>query len=523
MKKYISIILFTLIVAGSSCKKNFLSLEDNPNTPSVASPELLLAGSLRTTAALTNSNAYVMYAAWVGYLSYSTGFQVNTALEQYIITTGSYDVWTNYYLNIANYAALGAAGGGPNYAAISKIMTAFDYQALVDNYNNVPYSQATKGTTNLVPTYDSGSAIYDDLMKQLDAAIVLINTAPAGSIVPGAGDIMFKGNMQNWVKFANTLKLRLAIRQTNVTAKASALTAAVAATSALGYLGNATNTLGAAVNPGYLNADANGGQQAPIFLSYGTSAAGTALGSNTTYQANAFGAKFYAVNNDPRLVQVYSPTTTVNAGTATAVQNGELYTQGTKTIAASPFGESTPPNGIIAPSTARSNISPSKFGPGVLKSPTQDGIIMSNAEALFLQSEGVVRGYITGDAAALYNAGITASFVDDLVPTAATAAATYYAQPSVAFPAAGSLDAKVQAIITQKWAALNLYGAAEAWHEQVRTGYPGAPVSIYPGALGGGKQVSRILYPTVEYSTNADNVAAQGTIDVFNSKIFWAK
>ncbi|MDB5137775.1 MAG: SusD/RagB family nutrient-binding outer rane lipoprotein, partial [Mucilaginibacter sp.] len=135
MKKYISVILLTLIIAGSSCKKTFLSLEANPNTPSAASPDLLLAGALKSSAAFPNSTKYTMYAGWMGYLSWSTGYQANTALEQYVISSSTYDVWSDYYINLANYQALIATNSGPNYTAIAKIMMAYNYEALVDNYN----------------------------------------------------------------------------------------------------------------------------------------------------------------------------------------------------------------------------------------------------------------------------------------------------------------------------------------------------------------------------------------------------
>jgi hypothetical protein len=522
MKKYISIIVFSLIIAGSSCKKDFLSLEKNPNVPSVASPDLLLAGSLKQAAVLPNSNALAMYAGWMGYLSWSTGFQINTALEQYIITSGTYDLWTNYYLNISNFAALTGSGAGPYYNSIAKIMTAFDYEALVDNYNNVPYSQAIQGTKNLTPAYDSGSAIYDDLMKQLDAAITTIQAELANNkstaLVPGAGDIVFKGNMTKWVQFANSLKLRLALRQSNLSAKTGALKAAVAATQSLGYGG-------ATANPGYLNSDASGGQQSPLWLSWGISASGAALGSNATYQANAYGAHFYGSNNDPRLGQVYSTTTTKNAANATGLKDAVIDSIPGKgiVIVSSPFGDGTPPNGIVPPGTSRGNISPSKYGPGVLKSPTMDANIMSAAESFFLQAEAVAAGYISGNAATLYNQGIAASFADDLVPNAAAAAAAYAAQPQIAYPVGGTFAQQQKAIIVQKWAALNLYGASEAFNEYRRTGYPDdIPLSITPGSTAT-KQVARIPYPNVEYSTNSNNVVAQGTIDIFNSKIFWAK
>ncbi len=513
-------------IALSSCKKDFLSLETNPNTPSVSSPNLLLSGALKTSAGIINGGGYVMYANWVGYLSHSTSFQVNVALEQYQFTTSTYDLWTPLYLNIANYNALLKSDAGPNYNGIAKIMIVYNYQQLVDNYNNVPYSQAIQGADMLSPAYDSGSAIYDDLMKQLDAAIVILQAAPATAANPGSADIMYKGKMINWIKFANTLKLRLAIRQSNVTAKAVALKSAVAATSSIGYL-DATNP--ALVNPGYANVDASGGQQSPLVLNYGVTAAGASQANNSQYQANAYATNFYSKNNDPRLLTVYKPSITVGVTKAASVKNGTVDTLAGVPgvgIVGTPFGGSTPPNGIVPPKTAeadRSNLAVSKFGVGVLKGATMNATIMSAAEALFLQAEGVASGLISGNAKTLYDAGIAASFADDLVPNAAAAAATYSAQTAIAYPVGASLEVQKKAIITQKWAALNPYGAFEAFNELRRTGYPdNIPLSIYPGA-NAPNQVTRIFYPFVEYQTNSDNVAAQGTIDKFTSKIFWAK
>ncbi|RYE22883.1 MAG: SusD/RagB family nutrient-binding outer membrane lipoprotein [Sphingobacteriaceae bacterium] len=454
MKKNI-IILFTIIaISATSCKKDFLNLNDNPNNPVVATPNLLLSGALKTTAAIVNGGGYTQYANWMGYLSWSTGYQANLALESYQFTTANYDVWTSIYLNNANYNALFNASTEPYYQAIAKIMLVYNYQALVDNYNNVPYSQAGQGIANLNPTYDNGSVIYDDLLKQIDAAIVLIQKAnPVTAATPGSADIMYQGNMNNWLKFANTLKLRLALRQTNVTAKTATLKAAITATASIGYI---DGTNGATVNPGYLNSDANGGQQSPLWINYGYTQNGGAQANNAQYQANTYSVNFFTANGDPRLTKVYQPTS-----------NG--------TIGATPFGGTTPPS----PSA-------SKLGSGVLKSATMNANVLSSASALFLQSEAVVRGYISGDAQSLYNAGVTASFIDDALT--ATQATAYYSQtaanaPAAAFPTAGTTEQKIQAIIVQKWAALNVYGAFEAFNEYRRTGYPNnIPLSIYPGA-----------------------------------------
>jgi hypothetical protein len=78
------------------------------------------------------------------------------------------------------------------YQAIAKIMKAYDFEQLVDVYNDVPYTQAFNASVYLFPKYDKGQDIYDDLAKQLVAAIGIIN-ANAGATVTPASDIIFAG------------------------------------------------------------------------------------------------------------------------------------------------------------------------------------------------------------------------------------------------------------------------------------------------------------------------------------------
>ncbi|WP_461449771.1 SusD/RagB family nutrient-binding outer membrane lipoprotein [Mucilaginibacter sp.] len=537
MKKYLSIIFVTLTIAGSSCKKDYLNLTANPNVPSTASANLLLSGAIKSTASIVNygptpsgSGDYAQYAAWVGYLTQSTSFQVFNNLTKYILTSTDYNgSWEDNYLNIANYNAIEATNSGPNYQAIAEIMICFDYEALVDNFNNVPYSQALKGASNLSPAYDNGQTIYLDLAKRLDAAITLIQGAPAGAANPLGADVMFGGNMTEWAKFANTLKLRLALRESTkpgLAADYATLSASVKATEGVGYI---DGTFSASVNPGYTLNDANGGQESPVWSYFGTNQNGGAEAGKNLYQANAFAANYFASNKDPRLGQIYANSATPNAYKAviSAGNDGAISVliNGTDTtaIASTQFGGSVPIAGTIDGKAVLPYIVPSLLGPGVLASATQNAIIMSSPEALFLQAEGTLKGILTkeGTAASLYNAGVKSSFELDLVPNADAAAATYLANQQP-YPSTGSATVQLNAIIMQKWAALAIYGGFEAFNEQRRTGIPAAALSVYPG-VNAPRQVTRVFYPTIEYQTNAANVASQGTINVFSSLIFWAQ
>ena len=530
MKKYISILIITLVASVSSCKKDYLDLTTNPNTPSSASPDLLLAGTLKTTAGFVNSGSYVMYAGWVGMLAQSTGYQPFTTLVEYQFTSSTYDCWTRPYLDISNYTALLAASPSAYYTAIAKIMIAYEYESLVDNYNNVPYSTAIEGTKDLNPTYDSGQAIYTDLMKQLDAAITMINGAGAGTPTPTASDIMYGGNMTNWAKFANTLKLKLCMRVSS-NASLSSLYAtfktAVAATTAVGYI-DGTNP--AQVNPGYANSDADSGQQSPLWLNYGTNATGGAETDRAEYQANSFEANLLGKAEDPRLIRIFAPTPTPGAATDVislpgAALNTYPDANGVlQAIASTTLGDTQPPT------SSAGGITPSLVGPGVLQSPTMSAAVLSAEESLFLQAEAAQDGVIPGSAQTFYNAGITQSFIDldaqvntvGGTPLSPTASAAQLEAGTYAYPTGGTAAQQEQAIITQKYIALSIFGAFEAFNEERRTGYPNVPVSIYPPA-NYPNQITRIFYPFVEYQTNAANVGAQGTINIFSSKIFWAQ
>jgi hypothetical protein len=517
MKKKIFIIVLFAAFALQSCKKDFLNLETNPNTPSVATPQFLLSGAEKTTADIMNGaigNYFSTYGVWMGYISPSGNYVPNTVLVSYGFGTDDYQVFTPLYQNLTNYDALEKlANADPslaNFQAIAKVMKAYGFQALVDNYNNVPYTEAFQGAKNITPKYDKGEAIYDDLLKQLDAAINLINKN-ASATNPGAADVIFNGNMISWKKFANTLKLRIILRQSNLTAKQAALKTALLTTSSEGYL---DETLRATVNPGFSSSDANGGQQSSFYKGYGFDQNGNAQFGNVYYRANNYGVTKLMNTNDPRLGYLYA---TIPTGTYTGKIRGN------------DFGDLQ----------SLQNANTSAIGPGLLKSATQDAILFSSAEALFLQSEAVTRGFLTGDAKDLYQKGITISFVnlalnapapvkptDPLLPyssaNATSLAMTYYNQP-IANVSWDSSPNKIEAIINQKWIALNGYSNLESYNEYRRTGFPlDVPRSVASGALGT-TLPSRIAYPTSEYQQNATVVKAEGTIDRFTSKLFWAK
>jgi hypothetical protein len=513
MKKYISLIAVFLTVGIAGCKKDYLSLENNPNQPSQTTPDLALPAA-EVNAAFIVQAGYPEYGIWGGYWTTSGNYVPNQATNEFQLTTGSFtlpdgnSLWNDLYLNLSNLNTLqtlaAAAPATANYQAISMILKAYDYEQLVDNYNNVPYSQ-TFDPKNITPAYDNGIDIYHDLGKQLDAAIALINKSTA-AIGPTTSDVIFGGDMGAWKKFANTLKLRLAIR-VSTKYPGDALITDLASTAAEGYLDGSTDAQNsdptkrltqAAVNPTYTGSNSGSGssQQNPFYNTYGNDITGNPTFGNVYYRANTYAINFYKTNNDPRIAVFYAP----NAG-------GKF--QGNV------FGDTQ---------TTLQNPGTSPIGPGLLIAPTQNAIIFSGAESLFLQAEALLDGFnigTTGPATpqAAYEAAITASF-ESLGLTDADAT-TYFSQAinNVSYTTSSN---KQTAILTQKWAALNGLFNLEAYNEYRRTGIPNLPSSIDPAAIST-TLPSRILYPTSELSTNAANLGKQGAISPFTSKIFWVK
>lgn len=492
MKKYILIVAAFFTAGISGCKKDYLSLEVNPNTPSVATPDLTLSAALNNSVAIVETN-YNHFGVWAGFWTTSGNYVPNQSINQFQFTNNSFAAdWGNWYSNLTNYNNLENLSSTPdlaNYQAIAKIMKAYGFQHLVDDYNNVPYSQAFQPSTILFPEYDKGADIYEDLGKQLDAAIALINGASASAAKPSAADIVFHGNMTGWKKLANSLKLRLAIRVSTKT-PGDPLVTDLATTQSEGYL---DGDLDAEVNPGYSNTN---GKQSPFYGNYGFDASGNPVFGNVYYRANNFEVTMLNSFGDPRVNRLFTSVPT-SSSDATLRVHGNI------------FGDP----GVL------SNSYTSAQGPGLLQSPAQNALLFSGAESLFLQAEAANKGYITGDAKTLYEAGITASFVQ--LGLTAAQATTYYSQDiaNVSWTSSGN---KEQAIITQKWIALTGLFNFEAWNEYLRTGFPVHPSSIDPAAISA-TYPTRIGYPLSELTTNPTSLAKEGTIDVFTSKIFWAQ
>jgi hypothetical protein len=401
----------------------------------------------------------------------------------YLVTSTFYDQLFDHSYDdpLKQYADLDDLSDDyASYKAISKIMKAYHFQILVDLYGNIPYFDALKRGENATPKYDDAAAIYADLLVQLTEAIDIINTAEAAAIniLPGNDDVIFGGNMMMWKQFANTIKLRILVRGANTLNVASEIATIVAEGS--GYI-----TDDVIVQPGYLKETA---KQNIFWDEFGSDVGGTTTSTNRATCATQYVLDLLAATNDTRLDRIYELPATGHLG----VEQGAN------------------PNDQAFGYEYVSNI-----GPGLLKSPTMGANIFSLAESYFNQAELALNGF-GGDPEALYNMGVKASF--DYLGVDSDDYDDYIGQGVTNVTYANSSN-KLEAIITQKWIAVNGITAEQSWFDLTRTGYPtGLPI---PAGASSTTRPVRLAYPSSEITGNTLNVPKPQP-NVFTAKLFWA-
>lgn len=511
--KTLKIFLPFIALSLFSCS-DFLDVNNTPNSPTtdIVPPNLILAAahsnSYRTMATTANELGNVWMNNWGANVNAFTG---GYADEFSLAINASFyqGIWNNIYLNTANYSNI-INSEFPNYEnhkSIARIMKTYYFQYLVDLYGDIPYSEAHLGGANLAPVYDNDKDIYRDLYEQLDLAITDIQNAPATTIAVGSEDVIMGGDMSKWIRFANTLKLRLLIRQTEL-ALTDAETQTYLNTKFAELVADGATFIGAGetatINPGYSNNSES--RQNPFYSRWGL----TLNGSSETPSYRFVGASADIAANlntsppDPRRARQY----TVVGGNVVGVKQGDASQNGgggTAPLNISKLGIAFFPNtgvGTAAGATTSATAS------------AQNGFIMTASESLFLQAEAVHRGYLPGNAKALFDAAISQSFA----MTGATIGTYLTAVDSQVGKGWTATPNKIEAIMYQKRIALmNIHGI-ESFIEYTRTGFPRVPRALtaqYPS------KPNRLMYPTSELSGNSANVPTQTLANVFNTFVFW--
>ncbi|MNL03487.1 Starch-binding associating with outer membrane [compost metagenome] len=363
--------------------------------------------------------------------------------------------------------------GNPSYAAIGKIMLAWNLSYLTDCYGSIPYTEAFKAQEGLIkPKYDSQEDVYKQIQTLLDQAIV--DAGKGSGAQPTVDDFVYGGAMQSWIHLANTLKARFYLRLSN----APGYSAATQANLALTALAAGAITAAEAPRTTYYastNSD-NPWYQYAIDGKW-----------STAPKPSIYYIDLLQSSGDPRLAfQV----TKVPASTPAGPNDG-TYAGVTNDAAPLPLGNYSSIGPFYSAKDAKLNL--------LLFSEVH----FIRAEAEFLKAGKVVNANVI----TAYNAGIKASMdfygiVDYAVYAAANAI-------TIATPSAEAY----RRIMTQKYIANFLQ--FEAYNDYRRTGYPALPVNdeVYPGEPLDVPPFMDIVplrfpYPSSERSYNAGNIPA---------------
>ncbi|HET6253969.1 MAG TPA: SusD/RagB family nutrient-binding outer membrane lipoprotein [Puia sp.] len=524
MRKIFLIIIVFTALCGVSCKK-YLNINSNPNSPT--------ASGVGPVLPLAIVNAALLTSELNDYGSQTCGYAANAGGYGGFGSSWTYDYppsqgegyWDLGYQTLENLQYVINASAGfdslSSFNASAKIMKAYVFQMLVDEFNSIPYDQALQGSKDFTPKYDSATQIYPKLASLIDSAIDEINNASAPLALTTATDPLFGGNMTSWKQFGNSLKLRLIIRASAV------VTFPNMTFSSDGFL-----TSDAVVNPGYKLANSSSGTQvSPSWNTWATNYEGSRVGQAWIPATYVFGFYDGTKLTDP-------------------VRGAAIYYKFPNTPH-NQLGVSPPNNTLTSPAKAGAWYSGTGSGTtlgnaiGVLKGPNMGEPLMLLAESDFLRAEADLRGILSGTAATDFNNGILASFtyLEELPnlslapgknPSADVAA--YIANNAgnylVDFTAATTPAEQLEAIITQKYIALNFINGEEAWSEYRRTGYPvtssttlnnpyGSFASTQSQATRPDHLPTRLPYPATEAATNASNVPQN--VSVYTTPIFWAQ
>ncbi|MEC5142414.1 SusD/RagB family nutrient-binding outer membrane lipoprotein [Chitinophaga sp. 212800010-3] len=480
------LLLSTFLLTSAGCKK-FLDVNKDPNNAADVTVNVLLPSAESGLTFALGNTLTIDGGIWAQYWTQNPSSSQYKTLDQYAPTEGDFgNVWFSMNVdaleNMQKVIDKGNAAKLKQYVAIGMLLKAYTFQLLTDLWGDVPFSQTMQGDVMtaqvLYPKFDTQTSIYDGLVKMVNDATALID--PNDATAPGTDDLIYAGDMNKWLRFANTLKLKIGMR---LAKKDPTRAQAIIST-----LQGATF-----IQPGesaLQNFNSTGGQTNPLYGAI----AGSVLSKTTNLVASSTTVSFMRALSDPRLQAFYAP---VASGAIVGIPQGSFANPPT-TIVSNPSA-ATGANAV----DVNSALAPVK--------------LMTDYEANFLQAEAIARGWLPGSAQALYNQGITNNFQAYGIDT--TTAPAYYTQPDVAYPTGTAVETQVQAIITQKWAAMCGNETIEAWTEWRRTGYPSFFTISQASVIGAGRWPGIFLYPSSELTRNPN---APKTNHLVYEKVWWA-
>lgn len=523
MHKYINkFLIASLAVAATACTGDYEDINSNPyEQGDLTGDDYALSSQLNNIAGCVMSsdvNTIQFTDALLGGTLGGYFSDANSSFENSFARYNPTNDWSRVfmksdriiptlYANLGQVEMLGEKAGDPVPYAVATVIKIAAMSRVTDTYGPIPYS-AIGETTDLAVPYDSQKDVYNEFFTELSEAIETLDTHRGSALSP-MGDYVYGGDINKWVKFANSLKLRLAMRVSFVDRKLSQQMAEEAVKGGV-IESNADNATWK-----YFSTLTN-----PLYTAVMYNSSGSETGGDTHAAADII--CYMNGYDDPRR-EAYFLKSTFDGIDYVGLRRGwETFNKS--------WGFNFSGVGVKA----------------------NDPLIwMTASEVAFLRAEGAaIHNFdMGGNAADFYNSGIALSFEQWGVAGAeaymqnSTARPQAYVDPTEQNPYNGALsditikwddsansETKLERIITQKWIAL-YYNGNEAWAELRRTGYPKLIPVEYNGSGGvvdSNEGPQRMPYPQEEYTNNSYNVTSAvnnllGGPDNMATKMWWAR
>jgi len=421
--------ILVLLMSAVSCTKQ-LDININPSYMGDASVEMLLPSTIAWSASRLGSDLELIGSMWSQHYTQNNNANQYKTTDSYNLSKADYNaVWSSMWAGAMMDCQTGiqksTAASQWNYYMIFSLVKIFDCHVLNDFYGTIPYSEALMaGSNNFQPKWDESKSVNNALLAEIDKVLAKSTDALALPNTILTKDYIFGGDISKWIQFANTLKLKILMR--DFTANQAKIQTLLNSPAGTFLVGDAT--LG--VFKDIIN------NSNPLFENDRRK-----LNTTTNISGSKTLINFLKANNDPRISAFYELN---NA--KVPVYNG--LAQGDFAI-----------TGYKIDSVSRAKLAA-----------TDPVYFISAAETQFLQAEAWARIGDGAKAKTFYDAGVRLAFTRwgmDATPFLAVGG-KYAFDPIVL----NTAELKIEKIITQKWVAACRCQAWDSFFDQNRTGYP---------------------------------------------------
>lgn len=486
-KIYFTMIL--LIIFASACDDKFEEINKNPNAVTEIDDGYLFSNTvLNTIRGSNNTNLQFPFGSQFGhiYVGQNNAMFIDRYYDYF--TGAEYkSLFQNFYYGpirhvseVLRYTQPGGDNENEVRYAMAQFVAFINYARLADSFGSVPYTEGGFGQEAILfPKYDSVEFIYTDMMEKLKNIVTLLGNAD-----PEMGyeleDPLFNNDLEKWARFANSFRLRLAMRARFVAPELA--NPIITECLSLPLVEELNQAAGGENEDSDLHEMGN-----PMYNHY----------QFWKWKMSEKFVETLKTTNDPRLYIFVKPN---SKGEYVGIPNGL--------------------SDIELPKWVWADVSdPTETIVGKAASITE----MSAAEIWFLRAEAALFNIGIGDANELYRKGIKKSFEQWKVTQDKI---DEYMNNSDYSNLTGTQEQKFEQICTQLWIAVNP-NAHEGWTNIRRTGYPRIPKRTEPKyTLGASKGVlpSRLKYPSSEVNINKENyltaIDQQGA-DEITTKLWW--